>query len=106
MIEICLKDDNMHIFVMINALICINNYVITCINRRLSRGAQGGSAGARAGAATGVSAGAGTDATARALEWRARTWAQARVRCRRGHGSRCRHGCGCKHGGNRGARER
>ena len=29
MIEICLKDDNMHIFVMINALICINNYVIT-----------------------------------------------------------------------------
>ena len=32
MIEICLKDDNMHIFVMINALICINNYVITCIN--------------------------------------------------------------------------
>ena len=33
MIEICLKDDNMHIFVMINALICINNYVITCINK-------------------------------------------------------------------------
>ena len=32
MIEICLKDDNTHIFVMINALICINNYVITCIN--------------------------------------------------------------------------
>ena len=31
MIEICLKDDNMHIFVMINGLICINNYVITCI---------------------------------------------------------------------------
>ena len=37
MIEICLKDDNMHIFVMINALICINNYVITCINSMLSR---------------------------------------------------------------------
>ena len=36
MIEICLKDDNMHIFVMINALICINNYVITCINSVLS----------------------------------------------------------------------
>ena len=35
MIEICLKDDNMHIFVMINALICINNYVITCINSML-----------------------------------------------------------------------
>ena len=37
MIEICLKDDNMHIFVMINALICINNYVITCINSMLSK---------------------------------------------------------------------
>ena len=36
MIEICLKDDNMHIFVMINALICINNHVITCINSMLS----------------------------------------------------------------------
>ena len=36
MIEIYLKDDNMHIFVMINALICINNYVITCINNMLS----------------------------------------------------------------------
>ena len=36
MIEIYLKDDNMHIFVMINALICINNYVITCINSMLS----------------------------------------------------------------------
>ena len=36
MIEICLKDDNMHIFVIINALICINNYVITCINSMLS----------------------------------------------------------------------
>ena len=35
-IEICLKDDNMHIFLMINALICINNYVITCINSMLS----------------------------------------------------------------------
>ena len=36
MIEICLKDDNMHEFMMINALICINNYVITCINSMLS----------------------------------------------------------------------
>ena len=36
MIEICLKYDNMHIFVMINALICINNYIITCINSMLS----------------------------------------------------------------------
>ena len=36
MIEICLKDDNMHIFVMINALICINHYVITYINSMLS----------------------------------------------------------------------
>ena len=36
MIEICLKDDNMHEFVMINALICINNHVITCINSMLS----------------------------------------------------------------------
>ena len=36
MIEICLKDDNMHRFVMINALICMNNYVITCINSMLS----------------------------------------------------------------------
>ena len=36
MIEICLQDDNMHIFIMINALICINNYVITCINSMLS----------------------------------------------------------------------
>ena len=36
MIEICLKDDNMHISVMINALICINNYVITCMNSMLS----------------------------------------------------------------------
>ena len=35
-IEICLKDDNMHIFVMINSLICINNYVITCMNSMLS----------------------------------------------------------------------
>ena len=40
MIETCLKDDNMHIFVMINALICINNYVITCINSMLSRPCQ------------------------------------------------------------------
>ena len=37
MIEICLKDDNMHGFVMINALICINIYVITCINSMLSQ---------------------------------------------------------------------
>ena len=37
MIEIFLKDDNMHIFVMINALICINNYIITCINSMLSK---------------------------------------------------------------------
>ena len=36
MIEICLKDDNMHTFIMINALIIINNYVITCINSMLS----------------------------------------------------------------------
>ena len=35
-IEICVKDDNMHIFVMINALLCINNYVITCMNSMLS----------------------------------------------------------------------
>ena len=40
MIEICLKDDNMHIFVMINALICINNYIITCINSMLSGGVR------------------------------------------------------------------
>ena len=37
MIEICLKDDNMHIFVMIKALICINNYIIICINSMLSQ---------------------------------------------------------------------
>ena len=36
MIEICLKDDKMHRFVMINALICINIYVITCMNSILS----------------------------------------------------------------------
>ena len=36
MIEICVKDDNMHTFIIINALICINNYVITCINSMLS----------------------------------------------------------------------
>ena len=41
MIEICLKDDNMHEFVMINALICINNHVITCINSMLSMGVRG-----------------------------------------------------------------
>ena len=45
MIEICLKDDSMHIFVMINALICINNYVITCINSMLSSGGGGGGGG-------------------------------------------------------------
>ena len=37
MIELLLKYDNMHIFVMINALIFMNNYVITCINSMLSR---------------------------------------------------------------------
>ena len=36
MIEIYLKSDNMHRFVMINALIYINIYVITCINSMLS----------------------------------------------------------------------
>ena len=36
MIEIYLKYDNMHIFVVINALICINNHAITCINSMLS----------------------------------------------------------------------
>ena len=36
MIEIWLKDDNMHRFVLINALICINIYVIICINSMLS----------------------------------------------------------------------
>ena len=36
MIEICLKDDNMHTFIMINALKCINNYVITYMNSMLS----------------------------------------------------------------------
>ena len=41
MIEICLEDDNMHIFVMINALICINNYVITCMNSMLSSREEG-----------------------------------------------------------------
>ena len=41
MIEIYLKYDNMHIFVVINALICINNYVITCINSMLSRATRG-----------------------------------------------------------------
>ena len=41
MIEICLKDDNMHIFVMIKSLICINNYVITCINSMLSVACDG-----------------------------------------------------------------
>ena len=36
MIEICLKDDNMHIIGVINALNCINNHIITCINNMLS----------------------------------------------------------------------
>ena len=36
MIEIYLKYDNMHIFAVINALICINKHVITCINSMLS----------------------------------------------------------------------
>ena len=31
MIEICLKYDNMHIFVVINAFNCINNHVINVI---------------------------------------------------------------------------
>ena len=35
MIEIYLKYDNMHIFGMINAFICINNHVISCINSML-----------------------------------------------------------------------
>ena len=32
MIEIYLKYDNMHTFGMINAFVCINNHVISCIN--------------------------------------------------------------------------
>ena len=36
MIEILLKYDNMHIIGVINALNCINNHIITCINRMLS----------------------------------------------------------------------
>ena len=36
MIEIYLKYDNMPIFGMINAFICINNHVISCINSMLS----------------------------------------------------------------------
>ena len=35
MIEIYLKYDNMHIFGMINAFICINNHVISCISSML-----------------------------------------------------------------------
>ena len=38
MIEIHLKYNNMHIFGMINAIICINNHVISCINSMLSVG--------------------------------------------------------------------
>ena len=36
MIEILLKYDNMHIIGVINALNCINNHIITCINNMLS----------------------------------------------------------------------
>ena len=36
MIEIYLKYDNMHIFGIINAFICMNNHVISCINSMLS----------------------------------------------------------------------
>ena len=36
MIEIYLKYDNMHTFRVINAFICINNYVNSCIDRMLS----------------------------------------------------------------------
>ena len=36
MIEMYLKYDNMHIFGMINAFICINNHVNSCINSMLS----------------------------------------------------------------------
>ena len=49
MIEICLKDDNMHRIVMINALICINNQVITCINSMLSVSAPCAPPGPRVG---------------------------------------------------------
>ena len=38
MMEIYLKFNNMHILGMINALICINNHVISCINIMLSVG--------------------------------------------------------------------
>ena len=36
MIEIYLKYDNMHIIRTINAFICINNHVNSCINNMLS----------------------------------------------------------------------
>ena len=36
MIEIYLKYDNIHIFGIVNAFNCINNNVISCINRMLS----------------------------------------------------------------------
>ena len=36
MIEIYLKYDNIHIFGIINAFICINNHVNSCINSMLS----------------------------------------------------------------------
>ena len=40
----------MHTFIMINALICINNYVITCMNSMLSARREGGrELGGRAG---------------------------------------------------------
>ena len=36
MIEIYIKYDNMHTFGIINAFICINNHVNSCINSMLS----------------------------------------------------------------------
>ena len=38
MIEIYLKYDNMHTIRTINAFICINNHVNSCINSMLSKG--------------------------------------------------------------------
>ena len=40
MIEIYLKYDNMHTFGIINAFICINNHVNSCINSMLSIGSS------------------------------------------------------------------
>ena len=37
MIEILLKYDNMRIIGLINALNCINNHIITCVNSMFSR---------------------------------------------------------------------